>query len=198
MKICKICNKEFELNFFRQHKNGTYEPYCVVCEKELNKQRCKVNYQKNKQKYLDRNNFQKEYRKKYDKEYKAKQRAESLNFKLRSNISSYINSCLKRKCGSKINKLPYSIEELKNHLESLFEPWMNWNNWGKFNKLTWNDYDQTTWTWHIDHIIPKSSFYYDSIEDDQFKECWSLKNLRPLSSKENILKSNKKIGNNII
>ena len=55
--------------------------------------------------------------------------------------------------------LPYSINELKTYSESLFEPWMNWGNWGRYTKK-WNDEDQTTWRWNIDHIIPKSFFNY--------------------------------------
>jgi hypothetical protein len=45
----------------------------------------------------------------------------------------------------------------------------------------------TTWTWNIDHIIPHSTFKYISMEDQSFKECWSLTNLRPYSAKQNIL-----------
>jgi len=60
-------------------------------------------------------------------------------------------------------------------------------NWGIYSPDTWDDNDSTTWTWNIDHIIPHSTFKYISMEDQSFKECWSLTNLRPYSAKQNIL-----------
>ena len=117
-------------------------------------------------------------------------------FKLRTTISKSIRKLLKTQKISKNNisilkYLPYSIEELKFHLEKQFESWMNWNNWGIYRLKTWDDNNQSTWTWQIDHIIPQSKLIYSSMEDENFKKCWSLENLRPLSSKENLLKSNK-------
>ncbi len=87
--------------------------------------------------------------------------------------------------------LGYTIKELKQHLESQFEPWMNWNNHGKYKCDTWNDNDSSTWTWQIDHIIPQCTLLYMSMEDKNFKKCWALNNLRPLSAKENIIKGHK-------
>ena len=48
---------------------------------------------------------------------------------------------------------------------------MNWNNYGGI--------------WEIDHKKPIASFNIISYEDSEFKECWSLDNLRPLSLYEN-------------
>jgi hypothetical protein len=84
------------------------------------------------------------------------------------------------------NHLPYTIKELKTHLEQQFEPWMTWENWGVYRKELWNDDDSGTWVWHIDHIKPSSEFIYQSMQDEQFKTCWALSNLRPLSAKQNI------------
>ena len=64
---------------------------------------------------------------------------------------------------------------------------MNWDNWGRFISKKWNDHDKLTWTWQLDHIIPQSDLPYTSMEDDNFKKCWSLDNLRPLSAKQNYL-----------
>jgi hypothetical protein len=47
--------------------------------------------------------------------------------------------------------------------------------------------------WNLDHIIPNSEFKYISIQDDEFKKCWSLSNLRPLSAKQNVLDGANKI-----
>lgn len=112
-------------------------------------------------------------------------------YRLRTNMSKLINSQMKKlsssKNGSIMQYLPYSIEELKLHLEKQFEPWMVWNNYGKYNAKTWNDNDLTTWTWQVDHIIPQSDLPYISMTDDNFKTCWALENLRPLSAKINVL-----------
>jgi 5-methylcytosine-specific restriction endonuclease McrA len=70
---------------------------------------------------------------------------------------------------------------------------MNWNNHGKYNAKTWDDNDPSTWTWQVDHIIPRSDLPYTSMEDDNFKKCWSLDNLRPLSAKQNIIEGSQKI-----
>lgn len=120
----------------------------------------------------------------------------NVSLKLRTNVSKTINKYLKKQNSSKYNVsilkyLPYSIQELKEHLESKFEPWMNWNNWGIYNPKIWDDNNQNTWVWQIDHIIPQSALIYSSMEEDNFKKCWDLSNIRPLSAKENILKSNK-------
>ena len=64
---------------------------------------------------------------------------------------------------------------------------MNWSNNGVFNSKTWDDNDPTTWTWQLDHIIPQSDLPYTSMEDENFKKCWALNNLRPLSAKINCI-----------
>jgi len=121
---------------------------------------------------------------------------ENINYKLRIIISSAILQILKNNNSSKKGKsclkyLPFTIEELKNHLESHFDIWMTWENHGVYRINTWDDNDPSTWVWHIDHIIPCDALPYTSMEDENFKKCWALSNLRPLSAKENIKKGNK-------
>lgn len=84
-------------------------------------------------------------------------------------------SCIK---GNKANRhwedlVDFTLEELKEHLESQFTPEMSWDNYGKYG-------------WHIDHIIPKRSLSYASPDDLNFKICWHLSNLRPLWYLENL------------
>ena len=109
-------------------------------------------------------------------------------YKLKSCISALIRKGLKKNYGSKhgssiLSKLPYTMQQLKSHIESLFEPWMNWQNHGKYNP--------NRRTWQIDHIKPHSSFHYDNMDCEEFRKCWSLSNLRPLESLANIKKGNK-------
>ena len=74
--------------------------------------------------------------------------------------------------------LPYTIQELMNHLESKFLPGMTWDNHSYYG-------------WHVDHKKPVSSFKITSMECEEFQECWALKNLQPLWSDDNWTKSNK-------
>ena len=51
--------------------------------------------------------------------------------------------------------------------------------------MTWDNHGEG---WHVDHIIPQVNFSYTSLDDPAFLECWSLANLRPLASRENLRK----------
>lgn len=104
-------------------------------------------------------------------------------YRLRTNISTSIAKRVarysKNKVGeSKIARLPYTIRDLAQRLEGLFLPGMSWDNYGK---------------WHVDHIIPHSSFDYKSIYDASFQRCWALKNLQPMWAPDNIKKGAKLI-----
>lgn len=169
-------DKDYFLN-----KNNTY----YVFNTDKIKKNSKDNYYKNKDRVKLKHKF-----------YIRKRRKTNINFRLRSIISSRVLIALKKNDLCKNNKsilkyLPYSIQELKDHLESQFEPWMNWENHRKYKIKEWDDGDTSTWKWQIDHIIPQSKLLYTSMEDDNFKKCWELDNLSPLSAKQNLLKSNK-------
>jgi len=151
-------------------------------------------YQNNKDKIIKKSKQwakeNKTHRRIYEKHYRKEKRKEP-SVKLKQTVSSQIRNALKRNGSSKrgesvLNYLPYSVCELKKHIESQFEDWMSWDNWGVYIKEEWNDDDPSTWTWQIDHIIPHSKFTYTSMADDSFLKCWALNNLRPLSSKKNL------------
>jgi hypothetical protein len=135
----------------------------------------------------------KKYRQDHKKERRQQQniaRRTNLNVKIHHNVSNLIRITIQRNGFSKNNNsiiqyLGYSINELKQHLEGLFESWMTWQNWGKYDPTTWIDNDLTTWTWQLDHIIPQSDLPYILMTDDNFQKCWKLSNLRPYSAKLN-------------
>tara|TARA_A100000172_G_scaffold79632_1_gene67136 strand:+ start:1813 stop:2883 length:1071 start_codon:yes stop_codon:yes gene_type:complete len=97
---------------------------------------------------------------------------------LKHNVSSRVRGAIKKTGGHKGGKtfeaLPYTPQELREHIENQFDEKMNWDNHGDY--------------WHIDHIIPQAALPYKSLEDENFQKCWDLKNLRPLEAKENIRK----------
>jgi len=72
------------------------------------------------------------------------------------------------------------MEELVTHLESLWEPWMSWDNYGVL--------DLERRTWQIDYVVPQANFPYSDFDDPNFLKCWSLSNLRPLESSKNVSK----------
>lgn len=71
-------------------------------------------------------------------------------------------------------ELGYTIEELCTHLERQFIKGMSWD------ALKAGDI-------HIDHIVPQRAFNLQ--DDEEWKACWSLTNLRPCWAKENLRKS---------
>lgn len=68
-------------------------------------------------------------------------------------------------------RLGYSLHDLREHLERQFQAGMSWDNYGD---------------WHIDHIVPVSSFVSKGIEDPKIVNA--LSNLRPLWASENFAK----------
>jgi len=202
MKYCSRCN--LDKNEFDFGKNQTW---CRFCNKQY-KDQWRRNNSDHIKKYKNQydsvhTDSLKEYLRKYrknNKESVAKNRRSYVNerrkldpvFRLNGIISSVINKSLKKyntsKNGNSKSKfLPYTIQELKLHLEKQFESWMNWENQGIYDHRIWKDNDSSTWKWNIDHIIPRSDLPYASMEDENFKKCWSLENLRPYSAKQNII-----------
>lgn len=148
----------------------------------------KGRYQNNKEEIISNNsNYKKQNRALVNERNRERRKIDPI-FRMRETVRGAIKNTLKRlKNGVSINKyLPYSIEELKDHLEQQFESWMTWDNQGIYDSKTWNDYDSLTWTWQLDHIIPQSDLPYTSMADDNFKKCWAFDNLRPLSAKINV------------
>lgn len=154
--------------------------------KEKNKQRGKKyrqapGYQEKMKKYK-KDYFQKTEVKERYRQNHVKRRKNPI-IKLNDSLSTSIRQSLKSNNLSKNgrhweNLVGYTVQELKEHLENLFQPGMTWENKGRNG-------------WHIDHIIPIDFFRYGSTDDVEFKYCWSLNNLQPLWEEENIKKSNK-------
>ena len=93
---------------------------------------------------------------------------------LRSRISTALIKNNNKKLDSTIKLLGCSIEECRNHLQNNFKEEMTWQNHGK---------------WHIDHIIPCSTF--DLSKEEEQKKCFHYSNLQPLWANENLSKGNK-------
>jgi hypothetical protein len=110
-------------------------------------------YQENKDKLLPTLlERQKKNRKKIN-ERNRKRYNEDILFKLKHNIKRVILKNLNGevKKDSTISILGCSIDEFKKYIESNWEEWMSWDNYGKYSKGCEN------FGWDIDHIIPISS-----------------------------------------
>ena len=215
MKKCKACLIEKEENLFprAKRKNGTlyYYPKCKKCSKYERQKVQKKYHLKNQDKINKRrrNFYQLNIEKEHEraKKYRAKnkdkikekrkirvkkKRITNPEFKIKENMSRRIRHVFKMQNLSKNNNsimkyLNYTMIQLKEHIQSLFEEWMTWDNQGKYIPAEWDDNDKSTWKWQLDHIIPQSDLPYTSMDDENFKKCWALENLRPLCAKQNLM-----------
>ena len=163
----KPCKKEGHTTRY------TRDGKCVECRRSRNIK----DYKRNREKILEERKIfhdTPEY-----KERRRKRYHDDPVFRLKEIRSSQLLQFIKRIGGTKTGRteelLGYTVEELKNHLESLFKEGMTWENHGK---------------WHIDHRIPQS--YFTSI--DQINECFALDNLKPEWAEWNMSKGNRFIG----
>ena len=172
--------KEYRKKWHQENKEKIKKQKKKYREENLEKE--KERHKKWRQFNLEKlREYKKEWQRKnpeYHKEYKKNRRQTNPKFKLDDNMANAIYLTLKgKKAGRAWETLTgYTIDDLMTHLEKQFEPWMNWNNYGK---------------WHIDHRKPKSLFNYETAEDPEFKKCWSLENLQPLEAIKNLKKGNK-------
>jgi hypothetical protein len=100
------------------------------------------------------------------------------NARLALDIRRRINTALKYNYKSSSTEvlLGATIAEVKIHLEKQFKPGMSWDN-------------HTHRGWHIDHIVPVSSF--DLSRDEEQKKAFHYTNLQPLFAIDNLKKSNR-------
>lgn len=140
--------------------------------KEKNKEKVieanKKWYQNNKEKVIENNKKWKNLKRESDPLFK-------LTYNIRNNISKAITRKGYKKTSKTIEILGIDYESFKQHLENQFEPWMNWDNYGKYMIDTFN------YGWDVDHIIPVSS----GTTEEEVVKLNHYTNLRPLCSKIN-------------
>jgi hypothetical protein len=113
------------------------------------------------------------------KRYKKKVRLNNPIYRLYESIGNLIRNSVKRTKHYKKNRtteiLGCSIQTFKLHIESKFEPWMNWKNYGKY------EYGKLNFGWDIDHIIPVST----ANSEEELIKLNHYTNLQPLCSMVN-------------
>jgi len=168
----------------------TYRENNKEKRKEYDKIYRKKYREANKEKLKEYNKFYRSENKEKINEYiKNRLDSDSL-FKLRKRISISIITSLKRKNHNKNSNteqiLGCSFQEFKQHIESQWEPWMSWDNYGNPKDGLF----EPNKNWDIDHIIPSSS----AKNEDELLLLNKYQNLQPLCSYFNrFIKTNKTV-----
>lgn len=179
---CRMCSEIKVLDEFPSDSNPKVfynkKSYCKKCAYE----KWKVPAQKTE--------HYKKLRAKWDKKYNANNRDRinahnmeryhtDANYKLkvilRTRLGQMLRKSLTGKTTSSLELVGCEIDFLKEYLESKFKDGMTWDNWSKDG-------------WHIDHIIPLSSFDFSKLEEQ--KKAMHYTNLQPLWAEENLSKGN--------
>jgi len=191
-KAYREANKEKINEYFENNKENRkeyFKTYREANKEKINQQR-RVN--KPKEKKVKTPEQLAEYRKQYYLANKEKfkgdadkrnarfqeRKANEPLFKLKTNIRQLIRSTIQNKGYKKSNKseqiLGCTFEQFKLHLESQFESWMSWDNYGNPKD---NIYELNK-TWDIDHIIPINR----ALTEEEVIKLNHYTNLKPLCS----------------
>jgi uncharacterized Zn finger protein (UPF0148 family) len=202
-KVCSLCGFRFLKSL-----PGSHRLHCPACNRKEIAKREEKNLEKhraNRRRYYDNHKDEAKARaKKWNEEHPERVKAarekcrdivrESrrkyfaikrktdpswvIKRSLRSRLGMALNAQDGKKNAKTIEYLGCSIADFKNYLESLFSDGMNWSNHG--NGIG---------KWNIDHIIPCNAF--DLTNEEEQRECFHYKNMRPLWWEENVHKSDK-------
>jgi len=195
--ICSPCAKVQRSQYRQQNLERIREREKQLALRTIEsvRARSKRYYQNNRKAIIERERKYKEVNRDYlqekNKEY-FQQNKQSVNikikakrlidpaFKFMTNLRSRQRQVLKGKA-STTQGLGYNTQQLVEHLQSQFQKGMTLENHGE---------------WHIDHILPLSSYDKDQegnwdSESEHNKKLIHYTNLQPLWAEENIKKGNR-------
>jgi hypothetical protein len=159
-ELCIICHKPNQVYYV-----SCVSKSCKKCHnKRVHKNRTNI---KNYSNHRSKMNLWKNNKMRKDPAYKVQQN-------IRARVSGMIKGVKTYRIGSIENMFGCSRDHLIDHIESKFTAKMTWENYGSY--------------WHLDHIIPISSF--DLTDPKQCKQANHWTNLQPLEAAANIAKSN--------
>lgn len=196
-KICSKCKLEKQLCDFHNNKTnkGGKHCQCKSCTKLNYKYNKKIpiinleeSIEKKKNRDLKKSLYNKKYREENRERLRVKNNIDKQNrinknplIKLRFRISNNITVSLKRNGGKKLCKttdiLGCSFNDFRNHIESLWESWMSWENYGNPKDGIY----QPNKTWDLDHIIPSSK----ATSEEEILKLNHYSNFQPLCSYNN-------------
>ena len=173
---CKQCQSDYKKEYFIKNKERLSDKFKTLSEEDKER----IRAQKRKSYYLNITEESKEKSRKNRKIYHKMKMDTDLLYKLKHGFQRRLNKSLKRnkfiysKSIDLLDIIGCSFEEFKRHLESKFENWMTWDNYGKYN-------GEFNYGWDIDHVIPIST----ATSEIEVKNLNHYTNLQPLCSKIN-------------
>ena len=167
-KVCNKCNVDKDVTEFYIGRRR-----CKLCynkhkkkstpeQREEYNRRCKEKYYENHEEELEKSKLWKkrnpekvvEYRRGYMSGYEKNRMENDPIYSVRCSVRNLIKCSIYHKGYTKKSRtfeiLGCSYKEFKEHIESQFEDWMNWDNYGIYN-------GKGNCGWEYDHIVPVSS-----------------------------------------
>jgi hypothetical protein len=162
-------------------KKKEYDKIYYQKNKEVRKDRAKKWHKNNRERTreMNRKSYQKhkEKRVRQSVEYERKKLKTDITLvikkRLRARLKGALNGKIKSKSTMELLGVPH-VDFLITWLECKFKEGMTWENRS---------------LWHIDHIIPCSSF--DLTKPEEQAKCFHYTNLQPLWASENLSKGNR-------
>lgn len=177
-KVCYQCkrdrNKRDYDKFTDRVLKSNHKSYRKNKEKRLqgSNRWAEKNREKSREiKRKHKNKFKERYKEYWHNHHKIKRETDPI-WRLNKITCRMIWGVLKtKKWRSKLDTLvKFNLKQLLTHMESLFEPEMNWDNYGSY--------------WCVDHIKPMNKC-------ETFEETWELSNLQPLTKYDNAVKGDR-------
>jgi hypothetical protein len=188
-KVCNRCNVDKDVTEFYSGRRR-----CKLCynkhkkkstpeQREEYNRRRKEKYYENHEEELEKSKLWKkrnpekvvEYRRGYMSGYEKKRMENDPLYNVSRTVRNLIKCSIYHKGFTKNSRtfeiLGCSYEDFKLHIESHWEDWMNWDNYGLYN-------GKENCGWEYDHIIPVSSA---KCEEDIYK-LNHYSNIQPLCS----------------
>jgi hypothetical protein len=190
--FCKSCEETNPENFYPKDKGK-----CKKCQIEKAKKWKTNNIEKVK---ISNRKYAKNYY--YENTEQVKNTTKEWRYKNKEHLREYYKNKIKNDVGYKIRnnirkrhkRVLFGIKNttkylgcdknfFRDYIESLWEPWMNWNNYG--NKEGF---------WSLEHIIPLNFLDIDDtkvIENEKNKKILHYTNIKPLLHLDNVKKGDK-------
>lgn len=178
---CIDCNIEYETIIYstqipnircrkcsiNSKKKIITEKECRICKTVKSVDKYYKNHKTCKKCLFEKRNKRYNERLKQDTNFRIKHN-------LKVNLKKHLRSIDGRKNDKMINILGCTYNEFIIYLESKFECWMNFDNYGLYN-------GQLNYGWDLDHILPISS----ANDESEVKKLYHYTNFQPLCSKIN-------------
>jgi len=188
-KVCNKCNVDKDVTEFYSGRRrcklcyNKYKKKSTPEQREEYNRRRKEKYYENHEEELEKSRLWKkrnpekvvEYRRGYMSGYEKKRMENDPLYNVSRTVRNLIKCSIYHKGFTKNSRtfeiLGCSYEDFKLHIESHWEDWMNWDNYGLYN-------GKENCGWEYDHIIPVSSA---QCEEDIYK-LNHYSNIQPLCS----------------